>query len=568
MAESFVAVLRAHADNVPERRALTFLLDGESSASDRTYGELDAAAARIAGVLSRCLAPGSRALLVCPPGIDFVEAFLGCLYAGVVAVPVYPPDPSGPRANLATFRGIARDCGASAILTVGPFSAARDQLLQLAPELRPLQFIATDRIAGTPASRADLPQIGPDTVAFLQYTSGSTAQPKGVVLRHANLLANQRVIREGTGYDGGYEAVSWLPLYHDMGLIGFTLHPLFLGTPTTIFSPLHFLQRPARWLQAISRSELPVVSGAPDFGYELCVRRISDEDKRGLDLSRWTVAMSGAEPVRERTLRRFTEAFAGNGFSASAFFPCYGLAEATLMVSGGTRGVKPAVRTLPESQDADGTCWSGPVVSCGVARGETSVRIVDPDSGAALPEGRVGEIWLRGPSIAAGYWEKPDETERVFRAHDATGGGPFLRTGDLGAICDGELFVAGRLKDTLIERGRKIYPHDVESTIERSDGAIRLGCTALIGVRETQRDLLVALVEVRPDAVPDAAQIIRRVRAEVTRTHGIHLSAVALAAPRALPKTSSGKIRRAECRSLYEAGALNVLSLWREDSAA
>jgi acyl-CoA synthetase (AMP-forming)/AMP-acid ligase II len=419
--------------------------------------------------------------------------------------------------------------------------------------------------------------LNPATLAFLQYTSGSTAEPKGVMLSHGNLMHNLDMTYHAFGIGPDSRVVIWLPPYHDMGLIGGILQPLYAGTPVILMSPLDFLQRPLRWLQAIARYQA-AVSGGPNFAYDLCVRKSTPEQRAALDLSHWQKAFNGAEPIRAGTLTRFATAFAGSGFRPEAFYPCYGLAEATLIVSGGGKAKTPAVTTVqaaalaenhvvPVAAEAEDSLT---FVSCGPALGRQEIAIVHPVALSRCPAGQVGEIWLSGPSVAQGYWQRPQDTARTFLAYTAdTGEGPFLRTGDLGFLQGGELFVTGRLKDLIIIDGLNHYPQDIEVTVEQSHPLLRPGCSAAFAVNSNGREGVVVVVEVaRPKQVamlqessaagftPD--EIVKSVRRAVAQQHDLRLSEVVLLKAGTVPKTSSGKIQRHACRAGFLSGALEV----------
>ncbi len=558
-AATVAGLLRFRAAERPSQVAFTFLTDGETAGESLTYGELHARAARIAAELAVSVAPGERALLLYPPGLDFIAAFFGCLYAGVVAVPAYPPRPND--RSQSRLRSIARDATPRAALTTGAILAGAVEprgLLAVAPELAGVRWLATDapEISGAAAGAApadDLPEPDPEDVAFLQYTSGSTAAPKGVMVTHANLLHNERMIGQAFAMDETSVVVGWLPLYHDMGLIGNVLQPLAAGGRCVLMSPVAFLQRPLRWLEAISRFR-GTVSGGPNFAYELCLRKATPEALLGLDLTSWRVAFNGAEPVRAATLERFAAAFAPCGFRASSFYPCYGLAEATLFVTGGEPGRAPRVDA------ASGR------VSCGRPWLGQRLVVADAETGEERPAGGEGEIWLSGPSVARGYWRNPEATVHDFNAFLPSGEGPFLRTGDLGFLAGGELYVTGRLKDLIILRGRNLYPQDVELTAERSHPDLRPGGGAAFAVDsgtagETGEERLVIVHEVerrRKSSPENTAEIAEAVRRAVAAEHEAQVYEVVLIRQSGLPKTSSGKVQRRRCRDLYLRGELPV----------
>ena len=573
---TLVELLRQRASQQPERPGYCFLLDGDGTEAQLTYAELDRRARALGVALQRLGATGERALLLYPPGLDYIAAFFGCLYAGTVAVPAYPPRPNRPSPRL---RAILENALPRVILTT---SALRAKLERLLPVPAGTAWLATDDPERPATNAADLaaraeewldPGIGPSTLAFLQYTSGSTAAPKGVMLSHANLLHNLELIRACFAQTERERTVLWLPPYHDMGLIGGILEPLYAGYPVTLLSPLTFLQQPVRWLRAISNTRA-TTSGGPNFAYDLCVQKVSAEQRLELDLSSWSLAFNGAEPIRPDTLERFAAAFSSCGFRREAFFPCYGLAEATLLVSAGRRLEGPDVRSF--AADA-ATRDARPRVGCGLAAspqpGYPEIRIVRAESSEPCAPGEVGEIWVAGPSVAQGYWRQPEETARVFGARPAgvegEAAGPFLRTGDLGFVADGELFVTGRLKDLIILRGRNHYPQDIELTVEHSHAALRPGCGAAFAVEREGEERLVVAVEVRRERrQDDAAGIIAAIRRAIAEEHEVTPDAVVLLKTATLPKTSSGKVQRHACRAAYLAGDLATVATWTAGEAA
>src|SRR5215210_3204321 len=552
---SLIQVLRGRAVEHPERPAYTFLAEGEEEGARLTYGELDARARALAARLQRLGLAGERALLLYPPGLDFVAAFLGCLYAGTVAVPAYPPRSAR---MLPRLRSIAGDSRPAVALTTSDLLRQVEGLAGRLPELAGVRWLAADGPGDADAGLAAEwrePEGGGETLAFLQYTSGSTALPKGVMVGHGNLVHNEEMIQAAFGQSERSVIVGWLPLYHDMGLIGNVLQPLYAGASCVLMSPVAFLQRPSRWLRAISRYRA-TTSGGPSFAYELCVRRIPVAERRGLDLSSWEVAFNGAEPVRAETLERFAEAFGPAGFRREAFYPCYGLAEATLFVSGGTAGAPPAVGSFRAVDLELGQATMDPagrrLVGCGGPWLEQEIAVVDPRTGRRCPGERVGEVWVAGPSVAQGYWQRPEETERTFRARiEGEGGRPFLRTGDLGFLRDGELFVTGRLKDLIILRGRNHYPQDLELTAEESHPALRQGSGAAFSVEAAGEERLVVVQELERRQEGEAAEAAEAVRRAVAETHEVQVHEVVLVRAGTIPKTSSGKIQRHACRAGY-----------------
>ncbi|MFY9825399.1 MAG: condensation domain-containing protein, partial [Thermoanaerobaculia bacterium] len=579
---TLVEVLRGRAERRGEDLAYTFLVDGESVESDLTYAELDRRARGLAATLAQeGIGGGARVLLLYPPGLDYVAAFFGCLYAGAVAVPAYPPRSRRPSARL---QSIQESAGAKAVLSTGAVLAGLERQLPRHPDV--LWLAAEGVELEKAAEEWRDPGVGEEALAFLQYTSGSTAAPKGVMLRHANLLANLEQIRLSFAQTPEERTVIWLPPYHDMGLIGGILTPLYAGNPAVLLSPVSFLQRPLRWLQAISRYR-GTTSGGPNFAYDLCVEKTDEEERQKLDLSSWTLAFNGAEPVREATLERFAAAFAPCGFRKEAFFPCYGLAEGTLLSAsvrrgrGATVGVfaagelerHRAVAVDPQSPETE-NAGARVLVGSGTAPEGARLLVVDPESGVPCAPGAVGEIWIAGPAVAAGYWGLPEATEASFGAHTASGDGPFLRTGDLGFLGDfgeqrGELFVTGRSKDLIILRGRNHYPQDVELTVERSHAALRPGCGAAFSVEEEGEERLVVVQEVRREhRGDDPAELVAAIRRAVADEHEVQVHAVVLLRPATIPKTTSGKIQRAACRARYLDGTLDALGAWRAPVAA
>jgi thioester reductase-like protein len=498
---TIVDVLRRRARETPEKRAYTFLRDGEIEESFLTYGELD----RWSRAVALRLPPGRNVLLQLETGPEFLASFFGCIYAGAVPVPA--------PTKHARLDAIRKD--AEIALTLKTAFSSEDVLDSPAP---------------------------PSPIAFLQYTSGSTKEPRGVMVSHENLMHNLEYAARVEENDETSASVSWLPLHHDMGLVEGVLQPLYSGYPAYLFSPEAFLEKPYRWLAAISRYRA-TNSGAPNFAYDLCVRKISAEEKTRLDLRSWRVAYNGAEPVRASTLRSFFEAFESRGFRWRSFYPVYGLAESTLVVTSPTRDDAP---TLVEEEGAVR-------VGCGRPRCGVRVEIVDPDRHTRTG---VGEVWVRSRSNALGYWKRPDETRENFQAFlRDTGEGPFLRTGDLGFLRDGELFLVGRRKDVVVVRGRNYHPHDVEWTAERAHPSIRPGGVAVFSSADEDGAILLAEVSAPDESIP------AQVRGALFESHGLRIDEVALVPPRTLLKTSSGKLRRAACREAYIQGTLDVLAV-------
>lgn len=564
MGPTLVETLVGHALAAPEAAAACLLgRDGEP-VQRITRGGLDREARALAAALRRRCAPGDRVLLLHPPGVEFVTAFTACLYAGVVAVPAPPPHPTRVRAALPRLAGMVEDCAASLVLTTAGVRPALEAAASGVRALARLPWLALEDLgAAQPAEWAG-PAAGPDDLAFLQYTSGSTGTPRGVMVSHGNLLANVGCIAERSEMTASSVMLSWQPHFHDMGLIGGILAPLFVGFPIVLMAPAAVLQSPLRWLRAIGRHGV-THSGGPNFMFEQCVQRVGPEERAALDLSSWTFAFCGAEPVQAATVERFASAFAAAGFRPEAFAPCYGLAEATLMAS----SVRPpAAARFVERGDGRR------LVGCGPAIDGHRIAIVDPAAGVECGPGEVGEVWFSGPSVGRGYWNRPQESDAVFRARlHSSGPETFLRTGDLGFLHDGELFVAGRLKDVIVVAGRNHYPQDLEATAAASHAALRRSGAAAFPVEVDGVERVVLALELertlarRLDRDPDApadpvlSELTACVRQAVAEEHGLPVFEVVLLAPGGIPHTSSGKVRRRECRALFERGE------WAADAA-
>jgi amino acid adenylation domain-containing protein len=560
---TLVDLLRWRSSCQPDRLAYTFLLDGEADEGRLTYEELDQKAQAIAALLQSIAESGDRILLLYPPGLDYIAAFFGCLYAGMVAVPGYPP-----RHNrmLPRVRAIITDAQASVALTTGQIQSRISPVLS---QFSTVRLVATDNMEISRAYKWQAPEIHENSLALIQYTSGSTSDPKGVLVSHANIIHSELLIQTAFQQTEQSVIVGWLPLYHDMGLIGNMIQPLFVGAHCVLMSPTAFLQRPSRWLRAISRYRA-TTSGGPNFAYDLCVRKINREDREGLDLNSWSVAFNGAEPIRAETLSRFAESFEPYGFSHKSFYPCYGLAEATLIVTARQNKAGPIFRSFQTGglnnnpvENSTASQTSASLVSSGKSLIDHRVVIVNPVSLTPSPECEIGEIWVSGASVAKGYWNRPEQTQQTFHAYlPNTEEGPFLRTGDLGLLRDGELFVTGRLKDLIIIRGLNHYPQDIELTVEREHPALRHGCGAAFSVESSGEQHLVVVQEA-DRRLQDTADVIRRIRRAVVEEHELELDRVVLIRPGTISKTSSGKIQRRDCRERFLEGRLDILAEWR-----
>jgi 8-amino-7-oxononanoate synthase len=564
---SIVDCLRFWTEHLPGDAAFRFLEDGEDEEVCWTFEQLDRKARAVAAQLQALGLQGERALLLYPPGLDFVAGFYGCLYAGVVAIPAYPPRRNR---NMLRIQAISDDAAAKAALTVREVNDRASSLLEEAPHLRDLAWIATDQLPEDLGDRWEPVEAHSDQLAVLQYTSGSTGTPKGVMLAHRNLLHNTSLIthcfeptRSGVG-------ASWLPTYHDMGLVGGVLYSVFYGRSCVLMSPLAFLQKPVRWLRTITKYGV-TISGGPNFAYDLCAQKITDEELHGLDLSTWDVAFNGAEPIRTYTLEKFAEKFEPVGFRREAMYPCYGMAETTLIVTGGKKCERPVVRSfVGKALDAhrvvpasDGDDDTRTLVGCGRILPDGDVRIVDSVNYRQLAEERVGEIWVDSPSVGMGYWNKPGSTEETFRAKLADrASGTYLRTGDLGFMHEGELFVTGRLKDLIIVRGVNRYPQDIELTVEQANSRLQPGAVGAFSVDMHGRERLIIVSEVERKRHKEWSDVFQSIRRRVTAEHELPPDGIVLVRFGSIPKTSSGKIQRHACRTGFLDGNLSVVAQW------
>src|SRR5215216_1237889 len=555
-ARTLVDLLRERGQTEPDRLAYRFLA-GDAESKQITYAELNEHAQTIASILQDLGARGERALLLYPPGFDYVAAFFGCLFADVIAVPLY----SHRTNRTKRLQLIAADAQARFVLSTNRILETVDR------SEAQLNWLATDSI--TPHSQWQPNNPDADAPAYLQYTSGSTATPKGVMISHRNVLSNSAYIHYGFAHTRESVSLCWLPHFHDMGLVDGIIQPLYGGFPGLLMSPAAFLQRPLSWLEAVSKYRV-THSGGPNFAYDLCVRRTSEEQRATLDLSHWRVAYNGAEPVRNETLISFTDAFAACGFRPSCFYPAYGLAEATLKVSGGHPADAPVTCTLSERalqqnkvvEVATGEQNSRTLVSSGQSALATEVRIVNPGTLALSAPDEIGEIWVSGPGVAQGYWQRPEETEQTFHAY-VNGEGPCLRTGDLGFIKAGALFVTGRLKDLIIIRGRNHYPHDIELIVGQSNPSLRAGNGAAFQMELSGEEQLVVAQEVDSRQQADWQSVITDIRAAILEEFEIQPAAILLLKPGSIPKTSSGKVQRNASRAKFLSNDWDIVAEWR-----
>ena len=565
-------LLRLRADLQPDFLSYRYLQDDGTEGDSLTYGELDRRARGIGAWLEAHGARGERVLLLYPAGLDYIAAFFGCLYAGAVAVPAYPPRLNRP---VPRIQAIVADSQAKFALTTSAILHNIEQRFEQSPELQALSWLNTEQVA--PGSEAEWrdPNIHADTLAFLQYTSGSTSQPKGVMLTHGNLMHNLKAIQRGFQIDGNDSGAFWLPSYHDMGLIGGILEPLYIRCVSTLMSPVSFLQKPFRWLEAISKYKV-TTSGAPNFAYDLCVDKITPEQLETLDLSAWKLAFCGAEPIRPETLERFSRTFELVGFRSTSFYPCFGMAESSLIVSGGDGPAEPRTLTIDRKalerdavvevsrEDANALT----MVNCGKSIVDQKIIIVNPSTLNQCGENEVGEIWVAGPSVARGYWGLAEETQRTFGAFIAdTNEGPFMRSGDLGFLQNGELFITGRLKDLIIIHGSNHYPQDIELTVEASHSALQSSSGAAFSVNENGKEQLVIVQEVtRAGRQADVNEVASAIRQAVAEKHDLQVFAIVLVKPMSIPKTSSGKIQRRATKTAFLESELDVVGEWRRNA--
>ncbi|MBZ5482863.1 fatty acyl-AMP ligase [Priestia megaterium] len=557
----------------PEKVVYTFLSNDNQDETNITYQELHMYAQQIAAYLQHLGLEGQRALLMYPSGIDYVKAFLGCIYANVTPVPVYPP---GLSRNMERLKAIMDDSATNIILTTTQLHSKisfhfSDELSNMN-----LKWIPIDDISHDHRDQWSQPKVDKESLAFLQYTSGSTSSPKGVMVTHGNILHNEAMIKAACQHNEDTVMLGWLPMYHDMGLIGNILQPLYLGAKCVFMSPMDFLQKPFRWLSAISKYKA-TISGGPNFAYDLCLKKITDEQKMQLDLSSWEVAFNGAEPVRYETIQKFARAFKDCDFKLNQFFPCYGMAEATLFITGNEKLTKPVSKGFCKESLLENKAIERPInsedsvklVGCGMTWLDQKVEIVNTDSLSKCALNEIGEIWVKGDSIAKGYFGREQETNYAFNntVKDTNENG-FLRTGDLGFFHEGQLFVTGRLKDVIVLRGKNHYPQDIELTVEKADEAIISGASAAFSVDINGEEKLIIVAEIERKYRPRPHKerelkgyldnVLRSIRQQVMEEHEVQPYSIYLLKTSSIPKTSSGKIQRRACKNAYLNNGLEV----------
>lgn len=593
-----ILIERAHS----EQKAFTFIESGGKKRTDLSYRELHNAALMIGKELQKTQKPGSRVLLLYASSREFIKAFMACHYAGLVAVPAYPPHPKLMNRMLPRILTVIRESDANIVLSdssvFSDMKVVRDEIQELGNKI----WIKTDELLNGPELDVNPDNFSFEKLALIQFTSGSTGNPKGVMISHQNLSHNCSIIQRTDSSEKDI-GVSWTPIYHDMGLIFGLMFPLYTGFPMTLMSPLDFLMKPIRWIQELSELKATVTS-APNFAYELCARKVTEEQLKSLDLTALTMANVGAEPVRADSLQKFSDKFRVCGFNSKAFHPAYGMAEATLVISSeGSRLQPPVVLELNKAAieenkvvlDTSGNSQKLTLVGAGKPMFEMMVEIVDPQTMNRLSEGQVGEIWVSGPSVAQGYWNLPEETKRDFQAIIAnTGQGPFLRTGDLGFKKDGELFITGRIKDMIIIHGKNYYPNDIELSVEMAHAPVRPGCVAAFSIEVHGEEKVIVVAEVeRRFKLSDSANIAKTVqlrvrsilpgfdpntpiefneaeaaqniRKNVRELSDVALHALVLIEAGSLPKTSSGKVQRLATKDAFLKNQLKVVHYWSAD---
>ena len=569
-AVSLVEVVRFYADRIGNELAYMYLVDGEDQEAPLTFSELDRQARAFAATLQQHTKPGDRALLLYPSGLEFIVAFFGCLYAGVVAVPTIVPHlkRATPR-----FRAMLSDADAVVACTQMELFDKLKQLFDEYPEFHDLKWVVNEKLeAGVEAQWQEVENKA-DDLAFFQYTSGSTSTPKGVMITHFNLIETVRDLQRGSAFDDKSAVASWLPIFHDLGLIFGLLMPVYLGRTSYFMAPIAFLERPYRWLKAISKYKA-THSAAPNFAYDLCVQKVTNEEKETLDLGGLKIIGNAAEPVRFETMQMFSDAFKSCGFDFNLFAPAYGLAEATVKVSGRLYGQKISYCLLDSDALAKHKLVflseEGPKsyvsVGCGWSSINADIRIVNAQTKELCAKDEVGEIWVSSTSVAQGYWKRPEETEKTFQAYVASSNeGPFMRTGDLGFIYNDQIHITGRIKDMVIIQGRNFYPQDIELTMEKCHDALRPSFGAAFAVEANQVDHLVVVQEVKREyrKSNDFEGIANAIRMAVAKNHGLRVQAVVLIMPSTIQKTTSGKIQRNATRESFLKGNLEVLYEWR-----
>lgn len=561
---SWISLAQKQAGRLGDKPAYVFLDNGERARESLSYQEVDLRARALAARLQKLCAAGDRVLLVYDSGVENMIAFLGSLYAGIIAVPVCVPHRNR---RITRLENIIVDCNPRLALSTARQIIDIQRHFHGNPFVERITWIATDTVTSDESDGWSAPASNCDTLAFLQYTSGSTGAPKGVAVSHGNLLHNQAMMQSAFRTTENSTIVSWLPLFHDMGLIGQALHAFYTGATCIFMSPMSFLQQPLRWLKAISTYKADI-SGGPNFSYDLCEKKIPACQTRDLDLSSWRVALNGAEPVQHRTMEAFSRRFAECGFQKNAFYPGYGMAEATLIISGGSPGETPVCSWVDKKalrKDKVRPCppfvpSAQPLVGCGTRILDETIVVVNTATRQPCADGQIGEIWISGKHVAQGYWGRPESTRETFHAYLPDGRGPFLRSGDLGFLKNGELFITGRLKDVIILQGAKHYPQDIEASVQAGIAAVRPDAVAAVGVTGAVGEQVVLVAELQRDFLrkTELQSVANSIRRVVSEDHGLALQDVVLIRPGTLPKTTSGKIQRRLCGDLYLSEGFHV----------
>jgi acyl-CoA synthetase (AMP-forming)/AMP-acid ligase II len=567
---NLVDIVKIHSKEKPDDIAYTYLVDGEDQEVHITFGELDRQARNFAAALQKVSQSGDRALLLYPSGLEFIVAFLGCLYAGIIAAPTTVPHlkRSTPRLKL-----MMEDANAKIACTTRAVFEKIQSMLDEDYEFNKVNWIINEDIPENIFDTWKEPEVQPDDIAFLQYTSGSTSSPKGVMISNFNLIRTIEDLVIGSEFNDTSVMISWMPIFHDMGLIYGLLTPLYAGRPCYIMSPVTFMEKPFRWLKAISKYN-GTHTGSPNFAFDVCAKKISEEEKLSLNLDKLKYVINAAEPVRLQTMKNFWAAFEKCGFNYDSFVPSYGLAEATVKVSTKKVGQAPSYCTLDVNEIeqnklvflAEGDPNGYTNVGCGWTSIGADIQIVNPKTGELAAADEIGEIWIKSDTVAKGYWHNPKATLETFNASIPNyDGGPFMRTGDMGFIYKDELYIAGRIKDMIIIQGRNYYPQDIELTVEKCDPAVRPSCGAAFAIDDSVYEHLIIVQEIKReyrknDNLQDTANAIRMA---VAKFHGLRASAVVLIKPSTIEKTTSGKIQRHATRESFLHGALEVLYEWR-----
>lgn len=580
---TLIDLLHHRAEHQPDQLAYQFLADGKTEAAAYTYQQLDQSARAIAAHLQKVQVKGERALLLYPQGVEVVAAFCGCLYAGVIAIPVPPPDAGRMKRALPRLLEIVNDSDASIVLSNQRIiTLLQDNHDVTSPKLAAMTWVDTEQVDLQLADQWQDPQVNQDVLAYLQYTSGSTSTPKGVMLSHYNLMHHSAYLQRACDYTPEGTTVTWMPYFHDYGLVEGLILPLYAGVPCYVMSPLAFVKRPQRWLEAISNYRA-THSQAPNFAYDQCVRRVKPIKREGLDLSCWKMAGNAAEPINPRVMREFVDAYTPYGFQWKTFAPAYGLAEATLLVSSKQVDTEPVILSLhaaalekghvklaQDTQEKDnGRTLCREIVSCGQLVCETEVAIVNPDTLTRCHSDEIGEIWVSDPGVASGYWQRTDATQETFKAQikNESASGCYLRTGDLGFMYDKGLYITGRIKDLIIIRGTNHYPQDIEWTVQHLHPALRPDYGAAFSIIDQGEEKLIVVQEVerQHQLTLPTDEILADIRQAISEAHELQVSAIALVKSGNVLKTSSGKIQRRACRDSFLSGTLDIINDWSEN---